>query len=188
MISIVFKDERGIMVDRQFYNQYYDLVYKYILYTTHDEHLTHDLLQETFYKFFRQAKMTISNEQAYLLRIARNLIYDHFRKKRLIHFFTLKEDTRIDDAPLPDCLIIQEEISSMLYKALQQIPLKQREVIVLRYIEDFTVKETAQILNCNETRVKNDTARGLKTLRKLIEGSELDDRTAVEETTKRLSE
>ena len=36
--------------------------------------------------------------------------------------------------------------------------------------------------------VKNDTARGLKTLRRLIEGSELDDRTAVEETTKRLSE
>jgi RNA polymerase sigma-70 factor, ECF subfamily len=187
MISIVFKEEGGIIVDRQFYNQYYDLVYKYILFTTHDEQLTHDLLQETFFKFFKQSITMISNEQAYLLRIARNLIYDHFRKKRLIQFFTLKEDTRTDDAPLPDCILIQEEISTTLYKALQQIPFKQREVIVLRYIEEFTVKETAHILKCNETRVKNDTARGLKTLRNLLEGGELDGRAKVEETTKHLS-
>ena len=175
-------------MDRQFYNRYYDVVFKYILFTTHDEQLSHDLLQETFYKFWKSTNITFSNEKAYLIKIARNLIYDYFRRKRLIQFVTLTEDKRIDNSPLPDCIVIQEEIAQKLYTALYQLSLKQREVIVLRYIEDFSVKETAQILKCNETRVKNDTARGLKLLRNILEGGELDGRTTVKETTKHFNE
>ena len=162
-------------MDKQLYLQYYDDVFRFILYTTHDEQLTHDLLQDTFYKFFKNYQQTIQNEKAYLIKIARNLITDHFRKKRLIQIITLKEDKRIDDAPLPDLIVLQQELSIELYKALYELPLKYREVVVLRYIEGYSVKETAAILKCNETRVKNDSARGLKMLRILLEGSERND-------------
>lgn len=162
-------------MDKQLYLRYYDDVFRFILYTTHDEQLTHDLLQDTFYKFFKNNQPSIQNEKAYLIKIARNLITDYFRKKRLIQIITLKEDKRIDDAPLPDLIVLQQELSIELYNALYELPLKYREVIVLRYIEGYSVKETAAILKCNETRVKNDSARGLKTLRILLEGSNLHD-------------
>ena len=162
-------------MDKQFYLRYYDDVFRFILYTTHDEQLTHDLLQDTFYKFFKINQRTIQNEKACLIKIARNLITDHFRKKRLIQIITLKEDKRIDDAPLPDLIVLQQELSIELIKALYELPMKYREVIVLRYIEGYSVKETASILKCNETRVKNDSARGLKTLRIILEGSDLHD-------------
>ena len=155
--------------------RYYDDVFRFILYTTHDEQLTHDLLQDTFYKFFKNNQRTIQNEKAYLIKIARNLITDYFRKKRLIQIITLKEDKRIDDAPLPDLIVLQQELSIELFKALYELPMKYREVVVLRYIEGYSVKETATILKCNETRVKNDSARGIKTLRILLEGSDLHD-------------
>ena len=132
-------------------------------------------MQDTFYKFFKNHQRSIQNEKAYLIKIARNLITDHFRKKRLIQIITLKEDKRIDDAPLPDLIVLQQELSIELFKALYELPMKYREVVVLRYIEGYSVKETAAILKCNETRVKNDSVRGLKTLRILLEGSELND-------------
>ena len=70
-------------MDKLFYLRYYDDVFRFILYTTHDEQLTHDLLQDTFYKFFKNHQRSIQNEKAYLIKIARNLITDHFRKNGL---------------------------------------------------------------------------------------------------------
>lgn len=163
-------------MDKQLYLHYYDDVYRFVLYMTHDEQLTNDLLQDTFYKFFKTDTRHIQQVKPYLLKIARNLITDYFRKKRLIEMITLKEDKRVDDAPLPDDVIVQEELSLELYNALYKLPLKYREVVILRYIEQYSVKETASILKCKEARVKNDSARGLKTLRVQLEGGELDDR------------
>ena len=45
-----------------------------------------------------------------------------------------------------------------------------KEVVILRYIEEYSVKETAKILGQSETQVKNNTARGLQKLRELMEG------------------
>jgi RNA polymerase sigma-70 factor, ECF subfamily len=74
---------------QKIYQENYIAVYKYILYLTNEAQLTHDLLQETFYRFYKQQASNIDNPKAFLLRIARNIVYDHFRKKRIVQFFTL---------------------------------------------------------------------------------------------------
>ena len=155
------------------YHEHYALIYKYILYLTADKELTHDLLQETFYRFYKNTRQ-VQQEKALLVKIARNLVYDYFRKKRLLSFIPYQKDIRIDDKPLPDEIVERGEEIIALYKALQQIKLSYREAIVLRYIEDFSVKEVAIALNCSEIQVKNNTARGLKALRVLMEGGEKD--------------
>jgi RNA polymerase sigma-70 factor, ECF subfamily len=76
----------------------------------------------------------------------------------------------VDASPLPAMIVEQNEVNEKLYTALSHLAIKQREVIILRYIEQYSVKETAQILQCTEARIKNDTARGLKRLRELLEG------------------
>ncbi|MCH7321831.1 sigma-70 family RNA polymerase sigma factor [Solibacillus sp. MA9] len=152
---------------RDIFDTHYEAIYKYILYLTNDCHLAHDLLQETFYRYYQ--KNYDANERLYLLKIARNLVYDHYRRKKLIGFFTLKKEPPAN-AKLPEEVTLQNAENETLYNALQQIKTNYREVVILRYIEQYSVKETAQILNTTEVKVKNDTARGLKALRELLGG------------------
>lgn len=155
-------------MQRRVYDEHYRSIFKYILYLTGDIELTHDLLQETFFRFYKQT--FVKNEYALLIRIARNLVYDYFRKKRILSFISLKEDRRIDEQPLPEEVIERGEEVAGLYQALQQIKLTYKEVIILRYIEELSVKEVALALGCSEVKVKNNTARGLKALRQVMEG------------------
>lgn len=152
---------------RAVFEEHYEAVYKYIRYLTNDPELTHDLLQETFYRFY--LKNYASHERLYLLKIARNLVADYCRRQKIVSFFQIIEEPPAP-AKLPEEVVMHNAELEQLYGALQQIKWQYREVIVLRYIEEYSVQETATILNCNEVKVKNNTARGLKALRKLIGG------------------
>ena len=152
---------------RQVFDDHYDAVYKYIRYLTNDTDLAHDFLQETFYRFYQ--KNYTEHERTYLLKIARNLVYDHSRRKKIVSFFQLKSEP-VAENKLPEEVVVRNDEVEKLYTALQQIKWSYREVVVLRYIEEYSVKETAEILGCSEVKVKNNTARGLKALRDLLGG------------------
>lgn len=166
-------------MNRAVYDEHYEAVLKYIVYIVNDEQLAYDLLQDTFLKFYR-FDFHVQYPRTYLMKIARNCIYDYFRRKRIVQFFTLMRDERVDEKPLPQMVVEQNEENERLYMALQQLPVKLREVITLRYIEEYSVKEAAEILNCNESKVKNDTAKGLKLLREWLKGGKEDGRTKAE--------
>ncbi len=53
-------------------------------------------------------------------------------------------------------------------EALAKVPPRQRAVLVLRYWEDMSIEETAELLNCSAGTVKSQSARGLQTLRELL--------------------
>ena len=152
---------------RQVFDDHYEAVYKYIRYLTNDADLAHDFLQETFYRFYQ--KNYTEHERTYLLKIARNLVYDHTRRKKIVSFFQLKSEP-VAENKLPEEVVVRNDEVEKLYSALQQIKWSFREVVVLRYIEEYSVKETAEILGCSEVKVKNNTARGLKALRDLLGG------------------
>ncbi|MFD0742457.1 sigma-70 family RNA polymerase sigma factor [Phytohabitans flavus] len=60
-----------------------------------------------------------------------------------------------------------------LRRALQALPARQRAVVILRYFEDYSEAETADILNCRVGTVKSHTARALSKLRELMPEIEL---------------
>ncbi len=64
------------------------------------------------------------------------------------------------------------ETAAMLWAALQQLPTRQREVIVCRYYLDLSERETADTLRCPPGTVKSALARGLDALRVALEGAE----------------
>jgi RNA polymerase sigma-70 factor (sigma-E family) len=53
--------------------------------------------------------------------------------------------------------------------ALRQLPVRQRAVLVLRFLEGLSVQETAEALRCAEGTIKSDTSRGLAGLRRLLD-------------------
>lgn len=107
------------------------------------------------------------NDKAVLIRIARNLVYDHYRRKRLLKWLPIEQE-RPDERPLPPEIVERSEEVRRLYRALSEIRLNYREAIVLRYIEEMSVKEVAGHLQMTEVQVKNNTVRGLKALRKIL--------------------
>ena len=153
------------------YEDYSDSIYKYIFLLVGNRETAEDLTQETFYRVFNQLNKFKEQAQiqTWIRKIARNLVYDYYRRKRIIQFipFLSKHDQR-DGQLLPNEIIEKGEELMLLYKALSKLKLEYKEVLILRKIEGLSIKDTAQTLGWTEAKVKNNTARAMQALKKII--------------------
>lgn len=160
----------------QDYARYHHNIYRFIYFLTFDETLAEDLMQETFIRAHnaRQAFRGQSNTLTWLRTIARNLVYDDVKRKKVLQFLTFKKQHEpITLALTPEQLLDAKEDTQQLYEAIANLKFEYRAAIVLRKIEELSIKETAEILGWNEAKVRNNTERGLKQLQKWMRG-ELD--------------
>lgn len=109
-----------------------------------------------------------------MFSIARNVAIDHFRrqkgwKQRIAEKFDLTEHPVKDKAPLPEEITMQKEEVQLIYHCLDYCTLDQKSVIILRFIQDLSIAETADALGWTESKVKTTQHRALKVLRKQME-------------------
>ncbi len=158
-------------------------VYTYILLIVKKEALAEDIFQETFIKVIKSLRKGKYQEKgifvSWVIRIAHNLIIDHFRKAK--HLRTLSsEDSDVDifnsskfsDSNIEDKMI-ENQIANDVRKLIDLLPEDQKQVILLRHYGDFSFKEIAE-----QTGVSINTALGrmryaLINLRKLIDEKNL---------------
>ena len=155
------------------YEEYSEAVYQFIYFLVGDEELAKDLTQETFVKAWKSSASfrRDASEKTWLTKIARNLVYDHFRRKRVLKFIPfLQEHEQIEVTYVPEKWLEAKDEHYRLYEALGKLPHHYREAIVLRKIEGFSIKESAIILGWNEAKVRNATERGIKKLNELLGG------------------
>lgn len=160
----------------QDYARYHHNIYRFIYFLTFDETLAEDLMQETFIRAHnaRQSFRGQSNTLTWLRTIARNLVYDDVKRKKVLQFLTFKKQHEpITLALTPEQLLDAKEDTQQLYEAIANLKFEYRAAIVLRKIEELSIKETAEVLGWNEAKVRNNTERGLKQLQKWMRG-ELD--------------
>lgn len=74
----------------------------------------------------------------------------------------------VDDKPEPDRLILDNEIREQVEAILDTLSLMQRTVFVLRFLQDFKIKDIAQIIDCSEGTVKNYLFRGTQKMKKSL--------------------
>lgn len=150
-------------------------IYQFIYFLVGDDELAKDLTQETFLKAMQSTQQYRgqASEKTWLTKIARNCVYDHFRRKKILKFIPfVKEHEQIDYTYAPESWLQKKSDQYELYEALGNLPHNYREAIVLRKIEGFSIKEAAQILGWTEAKVKNATERGMKKLNTLLGGEE----------------
>ena len=138
---------------------------------TGDRALAEDLVQEAFVRVvgrFRHLRVPDAFE-AYLRRTIVNLHTSHLRRRRLERAYLEREGgvARAGPTVMPDVGVREE-----LWRALLDLPPRQRVAVVLRYYEDLSERETADALRCSVAAVKSLTARAMETLRARI-GSEM---------------
>jgi RNA polymerase sigma-70 factor (ECF subfamily) len=131
--------------------------------------LAEDLTAETFMRAW-QARTTFTGDSnaatGWLLRIARNLVIDYQRKG--IEQKTLLFTDELDQAPameLPEEEVIFAERQAVLLALLQELPPQKREMISLRYLLGWRVREIADYLGMPENTVTVTIQRSLQQMR-----------------------
>jgi RNA polymerase sigma factor (sigma-70 family) len=164
-------------------NRHRSKVYTYILLTIKNQQLAEDLFQETFIKVIQSLRGGKYKDNgkflSWVIRIAHNLIIDHFRKEKQMNSIS-NDDSEVDlfnskklsDSNIEE-LIINSQIKSEIRILINELPDDQRAVVLLRHYGGLSFKEIA-----DQTDVSINTALGrmryaLINLRKLIQEKKL---------------
>jgi RNA polymerase sigma-70 factor (ECF subfamily) len=154
---------------RKIYQEYYKEVHSFLLFFTRDRNNAEDMTQEVFLRVYRSFLSTDrpANFKAWILTVAKNVAIDHYRKHR---FYSLLPDMFFKNLPTksgnPEAAFEMEEEWSYLQEAIQKLKHQYRLIIFLRAIKEFSIKETAEIVQCSESKVKIDYHRALLKLGK----------------------
>jgi len=159
-------------------NRHQQKIFSFIFSKVYDKDLAEDIFQDTFIKVIRTLKRGKYNEEGkflpWVMRIAHNLVIDHFRKSNRMPKFEGKGDFEILDFMTDGDLnaerqIIKSQIEADLHELIKELPQDQLEVLEMRIFKEMSFKEIAF-----KTDVSINTALGrmryaLINLRKIIE-------------------
>ena len=151
------------------YEEYFETVNKYLFCLTHNSEISEELTQETFYravkkidKYKGECKISV-----WLCQIAKHLWYDECRKnKKLVHNDEESLQYKQVQNTLEDDVILNDE-KMFLYKKMQLLDEKTREVMYLRLTGELSFKEIGVILNKTENWARVTFYRGKNQLKEV---------------------
>lgn len=167
----------------ELYRLYFTPVYRYILLRVGRASLADDMVQDVFLKAWRAVTRYEDTGKpflAWLFTIARNTIYDFYRKKQdvLIHDILKDENEIADETPLFDPETERSaERMSVLHASLRLLSHDQQDVIALRFIEGRSHREIAGLIGKSEDAVRAIASRGLRELRRIIQTASFENET-----------
>ena len=164
-------------------NKHKNKIYAFILSKIRNRDLAEDIFQDTFIKVINSLQKGKYNEEGkflpWVMRIAHNLVIDHFRKSNKMRTIAPKDDFDIfdiihDDSKNVEDNLVNNQIHKDLRKLIEYLPKDQKEVLKMRYYAELSFKEISE-----STGVSINTALGrmryaLINLRKLIDKNQLD--------------
>lgn len=157
------------VVIEEWFDSYSDDLYNFLIYYTGSSDVE-DLLQETFIKAIRgynsfkgQAK-----PKTWLYQIARRVAIDRARKQKRVKW---REQLPIDEDQIsitqtPEEIYQLEETKLEIYKAMSKLKYNYRDLLLLRCMKEFSVQETADVLEWNSNKVRVTYHRAMKALKK----------------------
>lgn len=158
-------------------------VFSYILMLVKDRQLADDIFQDTFLKIIRTIKAGAYKEEGkfiqFAMRIAHNLVIDHFRKnKRLPMADSVSKDYDIiDNAKFTDSSVeekmVEEQVYSDLRKMIEYLPEEQKEVLNMRMYADMSFKDIADATNVSINTALGRMRYAIINLRKMAKENNL---------------
>ncbi len=151
------------------YNEYSDAIFRYCFFKISDREKAIDFVQETFVRTWQYLVNgnEIENIKTFLYTTARHIIIDEYRKKK-----TLSLDDIVDQGVGPYIEIEEALYTSIdanrVMEHVRKLPEIYSSVIIMRYTNDLSVKDIAQIINESEDVVSVRLHRGIIKLREII--------------------
>lgn len=156
----------------KFYDQYAPRIYRFIYLKVNSHPDSEDLTSEAFLKFWQNTankQEKIDNPSALVYRIANNLVTDFYRKKSRSELIVDPTDdihlNKItDQTDLSKKMILKADMAKVR-KALSQLKGDYQNIIIWHYLDDFSTKEIAQIMEKPESSIRVLVHRALKALK-----------------------
>ena len=159
-----------------------DCVYRSILSKIRNPALAEDIFQETFIKIVKTLKLGNYNEEGkflpWAMRIASNMVIDHFRKSKKYRFISesssMSDDYNIFHTLSMDDRNVEEEISKLesenaAVEMVKHLPENQREILIMRLFQEMSFKDISETLDISINTALGRMRYALINLRKLIE-------------------
>ncbi len=165
------------------YDELADKVFRHCYFRVFNRERAKDLMQESFMRAWRYLNdgHEVRNMKSFIYKIANNLIIDESRKKKELYLEELlqyndtnssdtqKEQTREIDSGVDEVDTISRVIDGKIaISALHKLEGKYREAIVMRYVDDLTPEEIAEVTNESADVISVRIHRGLKQLRVIL--------------------
>lgn len=171
--ELIKKSQENIQAFEEIYNHYLPKIYSYLLNQTRQRELAEDLTSEVF----ARALASLGNYDergisfaAWLFRVARNVLIDFIRRKKEIPVdpISIRESAPPSQisSPLED--IERAEKNALARFALLHIPEKYRTILSLKFFEELSNEEIAEVMSCSTNAVAVKIHRGLKMAKKYL--------------------
>lgn len=159
-------------------NRHQSKIFGFIYSKISDRDISNDIFQDTFIKVIKTLKSRSYNEEGkflpWVMRIAHNLIIDHFRKNKKMPMFRETEEFSIfsimsDDSPTIENKIISNQVDIDLRKLIEELPVDQKEVLIMRMYQDMSFKEISEITGVSINTALGRMRYALMNMRKVID-------------------
>jgi len=159
-------------------NRHQSKIFGFIYSKISDRDISNDIFQDTFIKVIKTLKSKSYNEEGkflpWVMRIAHNLIIDHYRKNKKMPMFRETEEFSIfsimsDDSLTIENKIIREQVEIDLKKLIEELPADQKEVLVMRMYQDMSFKEISEITGVSINTALGRMRYALMNMRKVID-------------------
>ncbi len=156
----------------KYYWEYHEKIYRYLFFRAYEDRaLAEDLTSETFLKAFEKLDTFDSDQKfsAWLYAIARNTLIDYFRKNKRNTEMSLDDHEQdfVASENLVDQLN-QKLTRQQLLKAVQKLPENLREVVLLKYFNDYKNSEIEELLALNPNTLRTHLHRAIKQLQTFV--------------------
>lgn len=183
MIVIVLPDvaqERQLLHDasrksqsaqKEIYEQYFSPIYNFIRLRVNDREQARDIAADVFLDFFialNKPNPPRTSLRAWLFRVARNKIYDYYGHKKQISSETLEEWIPASQEHNPESQFLHDYTLERTRRVLGMLADDQREVLILRFGQELSLQETADLMDRSVSAVKSLQFRAVDRLRDLL--------------------
>ena len=151
------------------YERYNRQLYRFLFNMTRQKELSEDMVQNIFLRMLKYPDgfMGFGEFKTWIYHIARNAVYDHFRKvKRTpVHYDLTNLEERIEGEQNTDTRLEKEQELKMLETAMDKLSDENRELLILCRFQELKYHEIAKILNTTEGAIKVRVHRALNQLK-----------------------
>lgn len=169
---------------KQLISRHQKRVFSYIMMVVRDRHLSEDIFQDTFIKVIQTLKRGSYNDEGkflpWVLRIAHNLVIDHFRRQKRMPTVDAGPNEEFD---IFDVLVLRQgnvedklvkgQVRTDLRTMIDKLPQEQKEVLVMRHYMDMSFKEIADFTNVSINTALGRMRYALINMRKMLDKKEL---------------
>ena len=156
---------------RTIYEQYFPPVYQFIRLRINEREQARDIAADVFLDFFmalRSNRAPHTSLRAWLFRVARNKVYDHYGKQKQFPSDTLEDWVPASSEDEPELQYLRSMRVEHVRRAMNMLVAEQQEVLILRFGQGLSLQETADLMDKSTSAIKSLQFRSVETLRSIL--------------------